>query len=81
MVLPKPDRVTPADAKEFDLIWLSVKCTATANIIEDLRAFVGANTTIVCLPEWFLAVTPIVRDAFPNNHVENAIVGFLTSQL
>ena len=75
VVLPKPDRVTPADAKEFDLIWLSVKCTATANIIEDLRAFVGANTTIVCCQNGF-GSDAIVRDAFPNNHVENAIVGF-----
>ena len=75
VVLPKPDRIRPTDGRVFELIWLTVKCTATESIIEDLRAFVGASTTIVCCQNGF-GSDAIIRDAFPNNRVENAIVGF-----
>jgi 2-dehydropantoate 2-reductase len=73
--LAKPTRVASNDTQAFDLIWLTIKCTATATIIDDLRPFVGPNTCIVCCQNGF-GSDAVIRAAFPNNVVDNAIVGF-----
>ncbi len=70
-----PDRINQDQAHPFDIIWLTVKCTATDAVVEQLKAFVGPETCIVCCQNGF-GSDQIIRTAFPNNRVENAIVGF-----
>lgn len=63
-----------------DLVWLTVKCTATADVADDLRAYVGPTTTIVCCQNGF-GSDAAIRAAFPDNPVSTAIVGFNVAEI
>lgn len=73
--LKPPLRISAEEQRTFDLIWLTVKCTATTQVITELAQFVHPETVIVCCQNGFGSDDPI-RAAFPNNHIENAIIGF-----
>ena len=61
--------------QSFDFIWLTVKCTAIANIATDLAPFVSDSSVIICCQNGF-GSDQIIRQSFPNNDVLIAIVGF-----
>ena len=58
----------------FDVIWLTVKCTATADAVDDIRKAVGPQTIIVCCQNGFDS-DEIIRQAFADNVVLNAVFG------
>lgn len=66
----------PVYQKEMiDVLWLTVKCTAVETCISDLKELVQDSTIIVCCQNGF-GSDQLVREAFPNNTVLNAVVGF-----
>jgi len=74
--LPPPrflDQHKP-DNSSIDYIWLTVKCTSIDNIREDLSAYVGESTVIICCQNGF-GSDKIIADAFPNNAVLCGIFG------
>ena len=77
--VPAPQFVDTAFGP-VDILWLTVKCTATANIIESLKPFVGPHTVIVCCQNGFGSDQPL-KDAFPDNALHHAIVGFNVAQI
>ncbi len=60
---------------DFNVIWLTVKCTAVQASLEQLSQLVTPTTIIVCCQNGF-GSDEIVSEAFPNNTVLTAIVGF-----
>ncbi len=58
-----------------DVVWLTVKCTSVESSIVDLKKIVHPNSIIVCCQNGF-GSDQLVRQAFPNNLVLNAVVGF-----
>lgn len=75
---PAPLFASPDD--KSDVIWLTVKCTAIDAVINDLRAFVGPHSLIICCQNGF-GSDQAVRTAFPNNTVLNTVVGFNVVEL
>ena len=75
--LPAPKFVSASDPvkQNFDFIWLTVKCTAIANISTELAPFVSDSSVIICCQNGF-GSDQIIRQSFPNNDVLIAIVGF-----
>ena len=75
--LAAPNFVTANDPLEqsFDFIWLTVKCTAVKDIIAELALFVNDSTVIFCCQNGF-GSDQIIRQAFPDNDVLIAIIGF-----
>jgi 2-dehydropantoate 2-reductase len=75
--LPAPTFMTAGNPSKqnFDFIWLTVKCTAIANITTELASFVSESTVIICCQNGF-GSDQIIRQSFPNNDVLIAIVGF-----
>lgn len=61
--------------RPFDVIWLTVKCTAVQSTLSELQPFIGANTIIMCCQNG-LGSKSLVRDAFPDNTVLAAVVGY-----
>lgn len=59
----------------ISVLWLTVKCTAVAASLADLQGLVTPNTVVICCQNGF-GSDQIIRDAFPNNTVLNAVVGF-----
>ena len=68
------------EQRQFDFLWLTVKCTAVAAITTELRSFVNSDTVIVCCQNG-LRSDLAVRQAFPQNRVLRAIVGFNVAEL
>ncbi len=58
----------------FDVIWLTVKCTAIEKAIVDLKKVVTDNTIIICCQNGF-GSTEKVRRAFANNTILTAVFG------
>lgn len=59
----------------FDIIWLTVKCTAVANCIDQLKTLITETSIIICCQNGF-GSDHAIRTAFPNNTVLTAAVGF-----
>ena len=80
--VPAPAFVDPDGPVDqtFDIIWLTVKCTAVANAIESLRKLVSAGTTIICCQNG-LGSDLVLRDAFPDNNIVTAVVGYNVAEL
>jgi len=58
----------------FDIIWLTVKCTATADAIADLKKVVGPKTIIICCQNGF-GSDAVVRQAFSGHSILTAVFG------
>ena len=58
----------------FDVIWLTVKCTATAAVITDLKKVVGPKSIIVCCQNGF-GSDAVIREAFADNVILTAVFG------
>lgn len=58
----------------FDIIWLTVKCTATESSVAGLKQAVGPQTVIVCCQNGF-GSDEIIRQAFPDNRILIGIFG------
>ncbi|RBP51542.1 2-dehydropantoate 2-reductase [Arenicella xantha] len=61
--------------QQIDTLWLTVKCTAVEASLIDLKDIVQPDTIIICCQNGF-GSDHLVRQAFPNNVVLNAVVGF-----
>ncbi|MEO0368512.1 MAG: 2-dehydropantoate 2-reductase, partial [Pseudomonadota bacterium] len=64
----------------IDIIWLTIKCTATAQAVEPLRPFVDKHTVIVCCQNGF-GSDQAIHHAFPDNPIHHAIVGFNVAEV
>jgi len=60
---------------QFNFLWLTVKCTAVRAVCKELENFISKNTIIICCQNG-LDSDQIIKQAFPNNLVLKAIVGF-----
>ncbi len=69
-----------SDSLIFDVIWLTVKCTAVAQACNDMAQFVSPNTVILCAQNG-LGSEHIVKQAFPNNAVLRVMVPFNVVEL
>lgn len=67
--------VDTTQARPFDVVWLTVKCTAVQPSLDELAAFVGQDTIIMCCQNG-LGSDQIVRERFPNNQVLRVMVPF-----
>lgn len=65
---------------QYDVIWVAVKCTAMDSILDDLAGLVKPSSTIICCQNGF-GSDAVVRSAFPDNEVLNAIVVFNVAEL
>jgi len=70
-----PTFLNPLTKFEFDIIWLTIKCTAVKASIEQLKSLVSANTVIICCQNGF-GSDQALREALPDTLILNAIVGF-----
>lgn len=59
----------------FDIIWLTVKCTSIDSTIEPLKSLLKPSSIIICCQNGF-GSEQLIQDAFPNNTVISAVVGF-----
>ncbi|NND00426.1 MAG: 2-dehydropantoate 2-reductase [Gammaproteobacteria bacterium] len=64
----------PAD-ESFDFLWLTVKCTAVAGLMDELAALVSPTTVILCCQNG-LGSDDALRQAYPGNSILRAVVGF-----
>lgn len=69
------DRATSGVIQKFDVIWLTVKCTAVERASAELDAFVGPETVIICCQNG-LGSERMVKARFPENQVLRAMVPF-----
>ncbi|MEM7359017.1 MAG: 2-dehydropantoate 2-reductase [Pseudomonadota bacterium] len=60
---------------EYDVIWLTVKCTAIESALETLGKLVTPQTTIICCQNGLGSDEPL-RATFPNNPILTAVVGY-----
>ena len=70
--------ISVADGKgavKYDVIWLTVKCTALSTIKSDLSQFLHANSVIVCCQNGVESHLE-VQSQFPNHVVARAMVPF-----
>jgi 2-dehydropantoate 2-reductase len=65
---------------QFDIIWVAVKCTATASIVDQLGTLLNPNSTIICCQNGF-GSDKVIRDAFPKHQVLSAIVVFNVAEI
>ncbi|GAB2683446.1 2-dehydropantoate 2-reductase [Aliiglaciecola aliphaticivorans] len=64
-----------ASAQDFDVVWLTVKCTGVAGALTQLQSVVQPQTTIICCQNG-LGSENIIKQTFPNNRVLRAMVPF-----
>ena len=66
-----------ADTNEnsFDVIWLTVKCTAVVDAVPELRKLLSSNTVIICCQNG-LGSDLALRTAFPDNKTLTAVAGY-----
>lgn len=67
------------DDAQYDVIWVTVKCTAMQSIVNELSDLLKPTTTIICCQNGF-GSDAIIRQSFPGNEVLNAIVVFNVAQ-
>lgn len=65
---------------QYDLIWITVKCTAMDGIVDELDALLKPSTTIICCQNG-LGSDQVIRDSFPKHEVLNAIAVFNVAQV
>jgi 2-dehydropantoate 2-reductase len=58
-----------------DYLWITVKCTAVEDSLDDLIALVGPNTVVFCVQNG-LGSEKCVKERFPNNMVMRSMVVF-----
>jgi 2-dehydropantoate 2-reductase len=63
------------DPVAYDVVWLTVKCTALSSIKKDLARFLHANSLIVCCQNGVESHLE-VQSQFPNHLVARAMVPF-----
>jgi len=68
-----------ATSSTFDIIWLSVKCTAVESCVKELQELVNEDSIIVCCQNGF-GSDVVVRSALPQVTILNATVGFNVAQ-
>jgi 2-dehydropantoate 2-reductase len=78
-VVPAPHSASPADTPA-DILWLTVKCTAVAAAVDDMRPYVGPETIMLCCQNG-LGSEQAVRHAFPDQLVLRVMVPFNVAQL
>lgn len=64
---------------EYDYLWLTVKCTAIASVLDELAGFLSANTTIICCQNGF-GSDQIIRERFSDTRVIQAVFGSNVAQ-
>lgn len=64
---------------QYDIIWVTVKCTAMERIVNELSNLLKPTSTIVCCQNGF-GSDAVIRQSFPGNEVLNAIVVFNVAQ-
>lgn len=69
------DKPHAAEGECFDIVWLTVKCTALDSITDALRDVISANTLIVCCQNG-VGSHSIIQTHFPDNRVLRAMVPF-----
>ena len=72
--------IKPSSSNTFDIVWLTVKCTSIASVIEPMNSLLVPSSTIICCQNGF-GSEQIIKDAFPNNKVLCAVVGFNVAQV
>lgn len=65
---------------QYDVIWLTVKCTAVASIIDELQQVTQKNTVIICCQNGFGSELKL-KEAFPDNLILSAVIGFNVAEL
>ena len=60
---------------EISALYMTMKCTGVAASIPDLKNIIQTDTIIVCCQNGF-GSDQVIRDAFPDNIVLSAVVGF-----
>jgi 2-dehydropantoate 2-reductase len=78
-VVPAPHFASPSDTP-VDILWLTVKCTAVADAVDDMRPYVGPESIILCCQNG-LGSEQAVRRAFPDQLVLWAMVPFNVARL
>ncbi len=58
-----------------DILWLTVKCTAVASVLDEVRHYVTPQTTIICCQNGLNSEQRVI-EAFPDNLVLKAMVPF-----
>ena len=74
-----PKFIDPTCQQPFDVIWLTVKCTAVAKSLDQVGQFLDEDSLIVCCQNGFGSDIHI-RNAYPNTQVINAVVGYNVAQ-
>ena len=75
-----PSFINANNNRSFDIVWLGVKCNSVASIIEGLRPFINPSSIIICCQNGF-GSEQVIIDAFPDNDVLCAVVGFNVAQI
>ena len=75
-----PSFINANDNNSFDIVWLGVKCNSVKITIEELRPFINPSSIIICCQNGFGSEQSII-DAFPDNEVLCAVVGFNVAQI
>lgn len=69
-----------SDARlDCDYVWLTVKCTAIASVLDELAGFLSANTTIICCQNG-LGSDQILRERFADARIIQAVFGSNVAQ-
>ncbi|GGD54262.1 2-dehydropantoate 2-reductase [Lacimicrobium alkaliphilum] len=63
------------EAPKGDILWLTVKCIAIEQAIRDMAPLIKADTRIFCCQNG-LGAESLVQQAYPDNPVHRAVVGF-----
>lgn len=72
---PKFIAADDTQVEQYDVIWLTVKCTAIESALDALQNLVTAKTTIICCQNGLGSDKPL-RAAFPDNPILTAVVGY-----
>jgi len=75
--LPPPDFISSegSEVPAFDVLWLTVKCTAVAACLQELADLIRPQTIIICCQNGLGSVQE-VREHFPEHTVLGAVVGY-----
>ena len=75
VAIETPTFVANNDDEQFDIIWLTVKCTAIDDSLEQLKARMHERTIVVCCQNGFGSDAPLI-EAFGKERIAHAIFGF-----
>ncbi len=74
------DQSFTKQAREIDVVWLTVKCTDVEHAVDSLRDIVSDHTLIICCQNGLGSDSP-VKEMLPNNQVIKAMVPFNVAEL